>query len=516
VNFTGHRQFHVRVNRLRPGDYSGALRFAADEAVDGTDDTKLPLVFHVRDHWILPVFVLFVGSFVGWFSTKYIVAVTKARELSRQVAVLRARVEHVARGEEAHGGWAFPGESTSLALARIRVGLSQLKRLATSPFVMLTRETEIADRRKDIEVRLAKLELFQATRLNVQPAANRRPAAQAGIGSRLRRALSQLEGPVLDDAHVAEFTLILGELKAWGATDTFPAEYRRTLVERLRSKLPTQADANAIKSQPIRERLVELLPKVPAESAFASAQMDVLEAHDRLIGEIMLLWIERTSTWADELGTLAAGGSPLEALFEFVDRKFWEFLKQQKFDIEVTTGDSQPKAFTLVEARLTTSAPGVNGARIRRHPLRIFWRVSCASGSPRSVQSDGVTLIQYFLVPGAVTISAALRFGDDEIPVRVDPPVQITLKNPLTIASNADYDKRNFFLGFTEWAPLLIAMLFAIATAMNAQYDSTFGSFSQYLAMFIWAAGAATGGNMFKQLGTTPAPGGSPDSALPK
>jgi hypothetical protein len=62
---------------------------------------------------------------------------------------------------------------------------------------------------------------------------------------------------------------------------------------------------------------------------------------------------------------------------------------------------------------------------------------------------------------------------------------------------------------------LAIAAGFAVATAMESQYDSTFGSFSQYLALFVWAAGAGTGGNLFKQLGTTSTPGGQADAALP-
>ena len=51
---------------------------------------------------------------------------------------------------------------------------------------------------------------------------------------------------------------------------------------------------------------------------------------------------------------------------------------------------------------------------------------------------------------------------------------------------------------------------------MESQYDSTFGSSAQYLALFIWAAGAATGGNILKQLGTSSTPGGQADSTLPR
>ena len=56
---------------------------------------------------------------------------------------------------------------------------------------------------------------------------------------------------------------------------------------------------------------------------------------------------------------------------------------------------------------------------------------------------------------------------------------------------------------------IAVAAIFAIVTAMSTQYDSTFGTMTQYFALFIWAAGAGTGGNLFTQLGTTSAPGGA-------
>ncbi len=51
--------------------------------------------------------------------------------------------------------------------------------------------------------------------------------------------------------------------------------------------------------------------------------------------------------------------------------------------------------------------------------------------------------------------------------------------------------------GFAEWAVIGITAGFAVATAMIALYDATFGSFSHYLALFLWAAGAGIGGNIF-------------------
>ena len=60
----------------------------------------------------------------------------------------------------------------------------------------------------------------------------------------------------------------------------------------------------------------------------------------------------------------------------------------------------------------------------------------------------------------------------------------------------------------------LSAIGFAVATTMSTQYAWTFGSFSDYLKIFLWAAGAGTGGDLFKQLGASSTPGGQADVTL--
>lgn len=124
----------------------------------------------------------------------------------------------------------------------------------------------------------------------------------------------------------------------------------------------------------------------------------------------------------------------------------------------------------------------------------------------REEETDGLTLAQYFLSPGKVKIESFLRWQNKEIPLNNF----VTLK----IEANAEYSKYCFFCDFNEWVVLGIAVGFAGVTAMNALYDSTFGSFNQYLSLFIWAAGVGTGGNIFKQHGPTSTPRGQPDAPL--
>jgi hypothetical protein len=158
----------------------------------------------------------------------------------------------------------------------------------------------------------------------------------------------------------------------------------------------------------------------------------------------------------------------------------------------------------LVELVLTSTVDGVTN-RMLQHPLRVVWQVTMPDGKGRTTETDGMRLVQYFDLPTDVTVFAALRWHEE---------IKVPTAFPLRVSENPDYGKRQLLGGGLEWAVLAIAIVFAIATAMSAVYDATFGSFSQYLALFVWAAGAGSGGNAFKQLGATSTPGGQSDNVL--
>ncbi|HYE86350.1 MAG TPA: hypothetical protein VEA16_08340, partial [Vicinamibacterales bacterium] len=147
--------------------------------------------------------------------------------------------------------------------------------------------------------------------------------------------------------------------------------------------------------------------------------------------------------------------------------------------------------------------------RMLKHPLHVVWTITPPDGHKRTTETDSGTLVQFFNSPGQVKVSAVLRWRDQEIPVKGE--------GTLTVMDNPDYRARHFFGsgGSVEWSVLAVSILFAIATAMSTQYTATFGSMSDYLTMLIWAAGAGTGGNMFKQLGAGNVVGGQSEAALP-
>lgn len=507
VILTEARTFTAQVGSLSPGEYSGALHFAADEASDDAAEAKLPLTIQVRDHWVFPVLVIVIGSIFGWFTSKYVVGTRRARDLSRQIKELRDRAESLGR-PIIRTGWTFPSEDGSLGFARLGVSLNRLARLTASTMEVIFHGDEIEQLRQRAELRLSGLESLRKTRLLVQPAADERPAAQLTIGRLLRSAVDLLDRPTFTEVEQAELRKLLDAAEAWANPATSVGAYQQALLARRRSReCPSPGKVSGLKSQVVREQLVKLLALLPDEKAIsAQTTLHELKESDEAIARIALLWRESTEGWADDVAGEYAAGNALDYLFRAVDKKFWDAALKPAADAGQIVpkmnevGSEKLQTFKVVEMDLVSES-NVGVARMRRHPLRIAWRITPPGGDARKTQTDGLTLVQYFPEAGSVKVEAALHWLGERIELK--PPLSFT------VAQNPEYGRWRFTKGWIEYAAIAIATLFAIVTAMGAQYDSTFGTLAQYFTMFIWAAGAGTGGNLFSQLGATSAPGGA-------
>jgi hypothetical protein len=77
----------------------------------------------------------------------------------------------------------------------------------------------------------------------------------------------------------------------------------------------------------------------------------------------------------------------------------------------------------------------------------------------------------------------------------------------MTVMRNPDYRSWGSFQS-VELAVTALAALFAIATGLGYGYNATSGTSSHYIGLFLWAAGASAGGNLFKQRGDERTVGG--------
>jgi hypothetical protein len=156
------------------------------------------------------------------------------------------------------------------------------------------------------------------------------------------------------------------------------------------------------------------------------------------------------------------------------------------------------KTYDLVEVRLGISAD-LPEIEVIDHPCVVHWRVTQPGGQSIETSTYGLSLIHYFSAPGKTTFEASLEWGDERIPVKSTGEVEVV--------QNEEYRPWAAFQS-VELAVTALAALFAIATGLGYGYNATFGTSSQYIGLFLWAAGASAGGNLFKQRGTGRTVGG--------
>lgn len=501
----------VQVESLGPGEYSPVLRFMADGASEIAEESKLALILQIRHHWFLPGLVILLGSIAGWIGSKYFAADRTARRLRGEVSALSNSAAFLAREDPHAGGWHFPSEAHSYALARVRVILHQVEYLTKKVLVVYAAEQEISDRSADARRRLGALEALQATRRAVQQWANERPAVQQAIGRTLRQVLNLLDRPAFGDAQKKAADDALNAVNAWLDTALRQTLYRNAVLVRL-NELNTVDPAQAPEGRP-RNLITELQGQMPTREDLTQHDISKLTEDDRKITCLWLLWRDRRMAWVKNLTASVNDHTPPEDLYRLADLDIWELLKtaaqNKQIRLEQVSGREQEETFDLVEVRLRLDAEDLAESRLVYHPCVIRWLVTPRGGSPRTIETDRLTLVQYFPEPGHVTVEAWLMWKDKKIPV----PTKVEFD----VRANREYGTGHavFKGGIIELVAVTpLAMLFAILTGLQTQYDATFGSLGQYMNLFLWASGASTGGNLFKQLGTSRTAGGQ-ESTLP-
>jgi hypothetical protein len=506
INKGSQETIWVRVESLGAGEYSPVLRFMADGASETAEESKLALTLQIRHHWLLPGLVILLGSIAGWIGSKYFAADQTARRLRSEASVLSNTAAFLARPDPHAGGWHFPSEANSYALTRARVILHQVECLTKKVLVVYAAEQEISNRLADARRRLDTLGVLRATRQAVQPWANERPAAQQAIGRTLRRVLDLLDQPAFGDAQKKAADDDLKTVSAWLDVKQREALYRDAVLVRLddlEAVAPTE-----VSDEPLRSLITKLQRQMPNRDDLDKHQTPQLTVDDRQITRLWLLWRDRKMPWVADHKAPVGDQTPFEDLYRRADIDVWRQLgaaaQNQQIKLELVAGPEQTETFNLVEVSLKLDTKDLKESRLVYHPCVIRWRVTPPDGSPRTIETDRLTLIQYFPEPGRrVAIEAWLKWEGNEIHV----PMNVEFD----ILKNKEYETQHavFKGGIIELCAVTpLAMLFTILTGLQNQYGATFGSLGQYINLFLWASGASTGGNLFKQLGTGRTPGG--------
>lgn len=445
---------------LEPGEYSGALRILANEAADDAADSRLALVINVRDPRVVPIAVLIFGSAIGWFTTKYLTAARKARDMGRVVQQLRERADHLSRGKTGRPGWGFSDEAVSTGLMRVRVALNRLTTLTKDGMAMLVEETELTRVKDDAEMRLSKLETLRDLRVQVEANSQILPTIQRFVGRLLRDCSGLLDAPLFGATQQATFGERLEEIKKWASNDTRAATYRAAIVKRRKDEEGSvhATDFAAGHQQRIAD-LVKAWPQ-PTDIDDQTAESRLHE-FDRHFETLALLNRERKADWADALIEGSTGRS-LNDLFDLVDKGFWQMATNDAKVFTITADRTSVECYDLI--RFTLSHPTIIPTRLLVHPLHFVWTIQ-APNETRVVETEDVTLVQYFSVPGTATVSVELRWVGQQ-------PIVVANTASVTVATNPDYGGVQLFTqgGGPEYIAIAIAMAFAVVTAMQSQY----------------------------------------------
>jgi hypothetical protein len=157
-------------------------------------------------------------------------------------------------------------------------------------------------------------------------------------------------------------------------------------------------------------------------------------------------------------------------------------------------GEATLRTYDLVDMTLKIqSGDGLAESDVIRLPCKVRWRVTGPSGQSRVILTDGLTLVHYFQSSGRYRVKAGIEWQGRTI----DFPDE----SEVVVEENPEFGLCATF-EWMEFAVTGLAAVFAILTGIGTQYDATFGSFSQYTALFFWASGASAGGNLFTQRGT--------------
>jgi hypothetical protein len=248
-----------------------------------------------------------------------------------------------------------------------------------------------------------------------------------------------------------------------------------------------------VPSEKLRTRVAELLGQLEPTAKLGEATVSQLVLFDHVAARLALLWRERLKGYAEDLARREADGDALEELHRMANRELWGRLQAAADDghIQVGVAGDDIRAYDLVEARLTLNA-AIQEVEVVNHPCIVRWRVRQADGVDTEVLSYGLSLVHYFPIAGVMTFSARLEWDE----ARIELPATATVN----VRPNADY-RPWASVQSVELAVTGLAALFAIATGLGYGYNTTFGTSSQYIGLFLWAAGASAGGNLFRQRG---------------
>jgi hypothetical protein len=483
---------------LGVGEYTIPLRFTALNS--GDDELqRLTVALKVRDPIVWAILVLLAAAAVSFLAT-------------RVVTMLRQRASFLGRVHAMRPAW-LAQESPTLPVIWLRATLRQAEDLSRR--FWLTGQRELDARLTAAEKMLTMLDRVRQVRGRINAISDQMVKQRATW--KLDEVADELGAAPLTEQEIARLNAQLDRFDDWcSGPDKQMGVYWEDLYARIQAGLPQVKPFSDAAAQKLAAALLARLNAITGKPTRLGDMSDLDVAYRRLI----ILWEARNhADWLARIVALHLGDEnawkPIEEVYRVIDDGWWDILNDKqavKCKVEGPPASTldPPEAYETVVFGLVTEATDGNAdpgsSYLMRKKLTYRWTItistesSDAAGSipppakTLTVVSTQPQMTQYSPIKGRLSASVAIAYGGRPGP-SVDPSA------PVGIAGSSD---------FSAWRMSEAADLIGFAAALMVSLFSgiklyalgaTFGSLTDYLALFTWGASLDQGKNFLQSLG---------------
>jgi hypothetical protein len=203
--------------------------------------------------------------------------------------------------------------------------------------------------------------------------------------------------------------------------------------------------------------------------------------------------------------------------FRIADDADWNLLKDSTVSIAMPTVSDEfgLEAYEPLSFSIESSDPRANASFMLHHNVSVAWKfVLTRNGQAPASNFNHLTLdpkavgpwvTQYFPYKGRVWVSAQVNYKGETItvprPADGEKPAAVQPLEGPAIADTSDFSVFDT-IAFTDYIAWGIAAAGALVTGISTIYlkSTGFGSWQDYLLLFLWGIGADQGKNLIQGL----------------
>jgi hypothetical protein len=502
VAFGGQRSIGIDAHDLLSGEYHTTLRFSSTNSTDD-DSQKFNLIVIVRDSWVIAVLILLVALAISFVTNKLLKSKKSQLELTQRIRKLTP-------------AW-LSSEDPVLPVVWIQAAFRQVQDLAKRYW--LTGENLLNSRLDDAEKMITIWDKVRVLKAKIEQSQIPR-FVETRLRNRLSKTIAQIGQEVPNDAKAAQIQSQLDGLMAWTEDSTRNKCYWDD-VSASANPLLLEIDPLAILETErqiftdLRDSVVTTLKSgLPGDAAAAAKAVAAL---DMAVAKLQILWTRRSLDDFSTLSGLLKQGVSDDAFLRIADDLAWKYISNQPLEIVMpeTSGADPVEAFKPINVYVTTQDDSWDESFFFQHKLRCEWEFILLTPRKAKKQSRklrltpttvGPRIMQYMPRNGALAVSVRI--------VRA-PGVskEVPATEPVQVAKSGEF---GYFSGLErmEVYSLIFAALFAVITGIGTFYakSAAWGSFQDYLTLFVWGAGIDQGKNFLQNLqNLSPTEGTVPD-----